>query len=38
MHLKKLHIKNFRNYEELTIPFENKVNVIIGENAQGKQT
>lgn len=36
MYLEKLQLKNFRNYEERTISFENKVNVIIGENAQGK--
>ncbi|MDQ0233191.1 DNA replication and repair protein RecF [Metabacillus malikii] len=29
-------LKNYRNYEELSIQFENKVNVILGENAQGK--
>lgn len=36
MHIKRLDLKNFRNYNQLSIPFENKVNVIIGENAQGK--
>lgn len=36
MHIKQLDIKNFRNYDSLSVPFENKVNVIIGENAQGK--
>ena len=36
MYIKELKITNFRNYEELTVSFENKVNVIIGENAQGK--
>jgi DNA replication and repair protein RecF len=36
MHIKHLSIKNFRNYNQLSVPFENKVNVIIGENAQGK--
>lgn len=36
MHIKKLHLKNFRNYDELDIVFDDKVNVIIGENAQGK--
>ena len=29
-------IKNYRNYEKLELSFEDKVNVIIGENAQGK--
>lgn len=36
MYLKELELHNYRNYETLTIPFENKVNVILGENAQGK--
>lgn len=36
MYLKELNLKNYRNYHSLTAQFENKVNVIIGENAQGK--
>ena len=36
MYIKELKLKNYRNYEDLTIQFENKVNVILGENAQGK--
>lgn len=36
MYLQELELYNYRNYETLTIPFENKVNVILGENAQGK--
>ncbi len=36
MYIEKLALKNYRNYEELVIEFENKVNVILGENAQGK--
>lgn len=36
MFINELKLKNYRNYEELTIQFENKVNVILGENAQGK--
>ncbi|MHA6252971.1 DNA replication/repair protein RecF [Oceanobacillus sp. CAU 1775] len=36
MHIKELSLKNFRNYDELDIVFDDKVNVIIGENAQGK--
>ncbi|GER67296.1 DNA replication and repair protein RecF [Weizmannia acidilactici] len=36
MYLQELELTNYRNYETLTIPFENKVNVILGENAQGK--
>ncbi len=34
--IKELAIKGYRNYEKLEATFENKVNVIIGENAQGK--
>ena len=34
--LNKLQLKNYRNYENLELSFENKVNVILGENAQGK--
>lgn len=36
MHIEQLHLKNFRNYDDLDITFDDKVNVIIGENAQGK--
>ncbi|MEZ0118117.1 UNVERIFIED_ORG: DNA replication and repair protein RecF [Heyndrickxia coagulans] len=36
MYLQELELHNYRNYETLTVPFENKVNVILGENAQGK--
>jgi DNA replication and repair protein RecF len=36
MYIEQLALKNYRNYEELNISFENKVNVILGENAQGK--
>ncbi|WP_210367582.1 DNA replication/repair protein RecF [Bacillus sp. REN3] len=36
MYIEDLKLKNYRNYPELEIPFENKVNVILGENAQGK--
>ena len=36
MYIESLKVKNYRNYEELEIYFENKVNVILGENAQGK--
>ncbi|WP_018665262.1 DNA replication/repair protein RecF [Heyndrickxia acidiproducens] len=36
MYIEELELKNYRNYETLSIPFENKVNVILGENAQGK--
>lgn len=36
MYIEELTLKNYRNYEMLDISFEDKVNVIIGENAQGK--
>lgn len=36
MYIKGLKLKNYRNYRELDISFNDKVNVIIGENAQGK--
>lgn len=36
MYIEDLHLKNYRNYQELQVQFENKVNVILGENAQGK--
>lgn len=36
MYIESLKVKNYRNYEELEMSFENKVNVILGENAQGK--
>jgi DNA replication and repair protein RecF len=36
MYIEQLLLKNYRNYLELEIEFENKVNVILGENAQGK--
>jgi DNA replication and repair protein RecF len=36
MFIEQLSLKDYRNYETLQIEFENKVNVILGENAQGK--
>jgi DNA replication and repair protein RecF len=36
MFIEQLELKNYRNYEKLDIQFKNNVNVIIGENAQGK--
>ncbi|GAB3797752.1 DNA replication/repair protein RecF [Virgibacillus kimchii] len=36
MHIEQLSLKNYRNYEKLDISFDDKINVIIGENAQGK--
>jgi len=36
MKIDKLHLKNFRNYDNLDIKFNDKLNIIIGQNAQGK--
>ncbi|MBP1971059.1 DNA replication and repair protein RecF [Virgibacillus natechei] len=36
MHIDQLQLKNYRNYQQLDISFDDKINVIIGENAQGK--
>ncbi|MBQ4466986.1 MAG: DNA replication/repair protein RecF [Firmicutes bacterium] len=36
MYIKNLKIKDFRNYEVLDLEFNEKVNIIIGSNAQGK--
>ncbi|CAM3944838.1 DNA replication/repair protein RecF [Mesobacillus zeae] len=36
MYIEELLLKNYRNYGQLEAHFENKVNVILGENAQGK--
>lgn len=36
MHIDQLVLRNYRNYKQQTISFDNKINVIIGENAQGK--
>ena len=36
MHIEQLKLKNYRNYDQLDISFDDKINVIIGENAQGK--
>ena len=36
MFIKELILKNYRNYEQLEVQFENKVNVFLGENAHGK--
>ena len=36
MQINKLKLKNFRNYTDLDIEFNNKLNIIIGNNAQGK--
>ena len=36
MYARKLELTDFRNYEKLNIGFHPKVNIIIGDNAQGK--
>ena len=36
MKIEKLKLKNFRNYDDLEIVFNDKLNIIIGNNAQGK--
>lgn len=36
MYIEHICLKNYRNYERMELAFENKVNVILGENAQGK--
>ena len=36
MNIKEITLKNFRNYENETIKFQEGLNVIIGNNAMGK--
>ncbi len=36
MFLKTIEIKNFRNYDRLNMEFDSKINLILGNNAQGK--
>ena len=36
MYIKELKLKNFRNYKDLAIYFDRRVNLITGQNAQGK--
>lgn len=36
MYIKKIHLNNFRNYEKISIPFQKKINIILGKNGQGK--
>ncbi|KGP73228.1 DNA replication/repair protein RecF [Pontibacillus yanchengensis] len=36
MHIEDIALKQYRNYQDIHLTFDDKVNVIIGENAQGK--
>ncbi len=36
MHLNEIYLRSFRNYDEVTVEFEPGVNLIVGDNAQGK--
>ncbi len=36
MYLKNLKLSNFRNYDNLSIDFDNGINILYGDNAQGK--
>lgn len=36
MHIEKLRLKNFRNYDDLSLNLDKGINVFIGDNAQGK--
>ncbi len=36
MFLKSLYLKNFRNFEEITVDFVDGINEVVGDNAQGK--
>lgn len=36
MRLNKLELRNYRNYQELLLEFPNRLNIFLGENAQGK--
>ena len=36
MRLNKLELRNYRNYQELVLEFPNRLNIFLGENAQGK--
>lgn len=37
MKLKTLQLENYRNYEEVTLECHPDVNILIGENAQGRR-
>ena len=36
MIIKKINLLNFRNYHKVSINFDKRINIIIGDNAQGK--
>ena len=36
MKINKIRLRNFRNYEDVEVKFDDKLNIIIGDNAQGK--
>jgi len=36
MYIESIDLKNFRNYEELSLDFSEKTNILYGDNAQGK--
>lgn len=36
MYIKSIELRNFRNYEELSLDFDKNLNIIVGNNAQGK--
>lgn len=36
MYIKKIRLNSFRNYENETINFNDKINIIYGDNAEGK--
>ncbi len=36
MYLKKLHLRNFRNFSSLSVEFGKNANIFLGDNAQGK--
>ena len=36
MYFEKVNLQNFRNYENLEIKFDKKLNLFLGKNAQGK--
>lgn len=36
MKIEQIHLKHFRNYQDLHIDFNKKINVFVGDNAQGK--